>query len=198
MKKGIKGKRLTRMSFIFTQLKIPDVILVEAEALTDDRGFFAEMYKRSEFGKNGISCSFVQDNYSYSVRGVLRGLHYQKHPAAQAKLVSVTQGEIFDVALDIRKGSPTYGRWVATMLSAENHRMLYIPEGFAHGFCVVSEEADVCYKVTSEYSPENDRGIIWNDPDLAIEWPIVKPLVSLKDSQYPTLIEADNNFIYQL
>jgi dTDP-4-dehydrorhamnose 3,5-epimerase len=186
------------MSFIFTQLQIPDVILIEARVFDDDRGFFAEMYKRSEFVENGITCTFVQDNHTHSVRGVLRGLHYQKHPAAQAKLVSVTRGEIFDVAVDIRKGSPTYGRWIAVSLSSENHQLLYIPEGFAHGFCVVSEEADVWYKVTSEYSPANDRGIIWNDPDLAIEWPIKEPLVSVKDSQCPTLIEADSNFIYQL
>ncbi len=182
------------MPFTCTRLEIPHVILIEAMAFQDERGCFKEMYKRSEFVQQGISPVFVQDNLSHSVRGVLRGLHYQKHPAAQAKLVSVVRGEIFDVAVDIRQGSPTYGRWVAAMLSASNHQMLYVPEGFAHGFCVLSEEADVWYKVSSEYSPDHERGIIWNDPDIGIQWPIQEPLISSRDGQYPILKEADNNF----
>ena len=185
------------MPFTFARLEIPDVILVEVQSFKDDRGFFRETYKQSEFLKNGATGSFVQDNHSYSKRGVLRGLHYQKPPNAQAKLVSIVRGEIFDVAVDIRRGSPTYGKWVAQILSRENHPMLYIPEGFAHGYLVLSEEADVVYKVTSEYSPENERGIIWNDPQLAIQWPIERPILSPRDARYPTLADADNNFVYK-
>ncbi len=185
------------MSFNITKLEIPDVILIEGKAFGDERGFFMEMYKRSDFTKYGITQTFVQDNHSHSVRGVLRGLHYQKQPAAQAKLISVIRGEVLDVAVDIRKGSPTYGRWVSEILSLKKHRMLYIPEGFAHGFLVLSEVADVVYKVTSEFSPQDERGIIWNDPSIGIDWPIKEPLLVGKDTQFPTLKEADNNFIYQ-
>ena len=181
----------------FTRLKIPDIVLIEGKAFEDERGFFVEMYKRSEFTKYGITQPFVQDNHSQSVRGVLRGLHYQKQPAAQGKLLSVVRGEVFDVAVDIRKGSPTYGRWVSEILSQKNHRMLYVPEGFAHGFLVLSEVADVVYKVTSEYSRQDERGIIWNDPSIGIDWPIKEPLLVGKDTQFPILKEADNNFIYQ-
>jgi len=185
------------MPFRFERLEIPDVILIEAKAFEDARGFFMEIYKRSEFEANGIPHGFVQDNHSHSVHGVLRGLHYQKHPKAQGKLVFVIRGEIFDVAVDIRQGSPTYGRWVSVTLSAKNRRMLYVPVGFAHGFCVLSEEADVVYKVTSEYAPELDRGIVWNDPELSIRWPIQQPILSPKDAQLPLLREADNDFIYE-
>ncbi len=169
-------------------------MLIDAKAFADERGFFAEMYKRSEFLNQGVSPAFVQDNWSHSTCGVLRGLHYQKRPAAQAKLVSVIRGEIFDVAADIRKGSPTYGHWVGAILSDSNHHMLYVPEGFAHGFCVLSDEADVWYKVSSEYSRDHERGIIWNDPEIGIRWPIQEPLISPRDAQYPPLNRADNNF----
>jgi dTDP-4-dehydrorhamnose 3,5-epimerase len=152
------------------------------------------LYKRSEFARNGIAAAFVQDNLSHSVRGVLRGLHYQKRAVAQAKLVSVIRGEIFDVAVDIRKGSPTYGRSVSTVLSRANGRMLYVPEGFAHGFCVLSDEADVLYKVTAEYSPENERGILWSDPQLGIDWPVKEPILSQRDANLPLLRDADNDF----
>ncbi len=189
--------KLVSASVNFTCLKIPDVVLIEGKAFGDERGFFMEMYKRSEFTKYGITQTFVQDNHSHSVRGVLRGLHYQKQPATQAKVISVIRGEVFDVAVDIRKGSPTYGRWVSEILSQRNHRMLYVPEGFAHGFLVLSEVADVVYKVTSEYSPQDERGIIWNDPSIGIDWPIKEPLLVGKDTQFPVLKEADNNFIYQ-
>jgi dTDP-4-dehydrorhamnose 3,5-epimerase len=128
---------------------------------------------------------------------VLRGLHYQNHPAAQAKLVLVMRGEIFDVAVDIRKGSPFYGQWVAEVLSDQNHRSLFIPEGFAHGFVVLSEEADVAYKVTAEYSAKDERGIIWNDPRLGIDWPTKSPLVSPKDAQLPFLENAENHFYFE-
>ncbi|HWP58566.1 MAG TPA: dTDP-4-dehydrorhamnose 3,5-epimerase [Candidatus Acidoferrales bacterium] len=184
------------MPFQITSLEIPDVILAQAKTINDERGFFLEAYKRSELTRGGIRCNFVQDNHSRSRRGVLRGLHFQKQPAAQAKLVWVARGEIFDVAVDIRKGSPTYGQWVGEILSDKNHRLLYIPEGFAHGFVVLSEEADVIYKVSAEYSPEHERGIIWNDPTLRIDWPIEDPLLSPKDAQLPRLENADSNFEY--
>lgn len=183
------------MPFRFTRLAIPEVILVEAQSFGDHRGFFMETYKRSAFEANGIPELFVQDNFSHSVQGVLRGLHYQKHPHAQGKLVMALHGTIFDVAVDIRMGSPTYGQWVGTELSAQNCRMLYIPEGFAHGFCVLSETATFTYKVTSEYASEADRGIRWDDPAIGIDWPIAEPLLSAKDAQLPLLREADNNFV---
>jgi dTDP-4-dehydrorhamnose 3,5-epimerase len=182
--------------FNFTHLKIPDVILVEPRSFPDNRGFFLESFKESVFVSNGIKARFVQDNLSHSIHGVLRGLHYQKNPKAQAKLVTALRGKIFDVAVDIRKNSPTFGKWVGEILSEINHKLLYIPEGFAHGFCVMSEEADVLYKVSTEYSPENEAGIIWNDPDINIVWPIDKPLLQEKDSKLTLLKDANNNFIY--
>jgi len=178
------------MPFKFQPLEIPEVILVEARHFEDERGFFMETYKRSPFAAHGIAATFVQDNYSHSTRGVLRGLHYQAPPKAQGKLVIALRGQIFDVAVDIRPDSPTYGQWVAEGLSAQNHRMLYIPPGFAHGFCVLSDEADVSYKVTEEYAPELDRGIAWNDPDIGIRWPIASPILSPKDAQLPPLRRA--------
>jgi dTDP-4-dehydrorhamnose 3,5-epimerase len=184
------------MSFKFQQLEIPEVILVEAQSHGDDRGFFAETYKRSEFAANGIPQAFVQDNYSFSVRGVLRGLHYQKQPKAQGKLVTALRGQIFDVAVDIRRGSPTYGKWVGRVLGGEKIRLLYIPPGFAHGLCVLSEKAVVTYKVTEEYAPELDRGILWNDPHIGVQWPIAEPLLSPKDTRLPLLEEADHDFRY--
>lgn len=183
------------MPFKFKRLEIPDVILVEAQAFSDERGFFIESFKESIFNANGINTRFIQDNYSHSIKGVIRGLHYQKAPKAQAKLMMALRGEIFDVAVDLRKGSPTYGKWVGEILSDKNLRLLYAPEGFAHGFCVLSDQADVLYKVSSEYSQEHERGILWNDPELAIKWPADKPIVIKKDLQLPTLKNADNNFI---
>ncbi|MEM2542807.1 MAG: dTDP-4-dehydrorhamnose 3,5-epimerase [Candidatus Korarchaeum sp.] len=151
------------MPFVFLPLEIPDVVLIRARAFPDARGFFLETYRRSEFERHGIPVTFVQDNFSRSVRrGILRGLHYQKAPRAQGKLVMVLRGAIYDVAVDIRRGSPTYGRWVAVTLSEQEHTMLYVPPGFAHGFCVLSETADVLYKCTDVYSPKDERGIIWN------------------------------------
>jgi len=184
------------MPFTFKRLDIPDVILVEAKAFPDGRGFFMESFKESEFIKNGINTKFVQDNYSHSSKGALRGLHYQKDPKAQAKLVTAIKGEIFDVAVDIRKNSPTFGKWVGEILSEQNHRSLYVPEGFAHGFCVLSKEADVIYKVNNEYSPENDRGILWNDATVNVKWPMENPLLSVKDEKQPLLKDADNDFEY--
>jgi dTDP-4-dehydrorhamnose 3,5-epimerase len=185
------------MPFRFEPLQISDVVLVEARGLPDPRGFFVETYKSSDFQAAGISLPFVQDNFSHSTRGVLRGLHYQMHPKAQAKLVQVVRGEVFDVAVDIRRDSPTYGSWVGVTLSEGTHQMLYVPVGFAHGFQALSDVADVVYKVTMEYAPEADRGISWNDPDLAIRWPIAEPLLSPKDAALPTLDQAENNFTYE-
>ncbi|TMI82349.1 MAG: dTDP-4-dehydrorhamnose 3,5-epimerase [Bacillati bacterium ANGP1] len=184
------------MGYRFEPLEVRDVVLIQPAAFPDHRGFFMEMYKHSEFAAHGIDDPFVQDNYSHSVRGVLRGLHFQLHPQAQQKLVGVIRGEIFDVAVDIRAGSPTYGRWVGVTLSAENRRLLYVPAGFAHGFCALSDEADVVYKVTAEYAPDLDGGILWNDPALGIRWPIAEPILSPKDTRLPLLREAKTNFVY--
>ena len=182
------------MSFNFKKLEISDVVLVEPKSFSDDRGFFLESFKTSEFTENGINTKFVQDNISHSVSDVVRGLHFQKNPKAQTKLVTAVKGEIFDVAVDIRKNSPTYGKWVSEILSEDNHNLLYVPEGFAHGFCVTSEQADVMYKVSSEYSPDHERGIIWNDPKLNIEWNIAKPIISNSDSQLPPFENLDDYF----
>ena len=163
---------------------IPDVLLLEPKVYRDARGFFYESYNEKVFSElTGADVSFVQDNHSRSVRHVLRGLHYQvKHP--QGKLVRVVQGEVFDVAVDIRRGSKTYGKWVGVTLSAENRRQAWIPPGFAHGFLVLSETAEFLYKTTDFYAPECERCIAWNDPDLAIQWPIEEsPLLSAKDAQ---------------
>ncbi|MDH3203052.1 MAG: dTDP-4-dehydrorhamnose 3,5-epimerase [Nitrosopumilus sp.] len=185
------------MPFKFKKLEIPEVILVEAKSFPDERGIFLEGFKESDFLANGINTKFVQDNISHSFKDVLRGLHYQKNPKAQAKLVTAITGEIVDIAVDIRQGSPTFGKWVSEILSDKNHKSLYIPEGFAHGFCVISNEADVIYKVNKEYSSENERGIIWNDPFLAIEWPIDNPILAKKDLELPSLNNIDNNFSYK-
>lgn len=181
------------MPFRFKRLEIPEVILIDAQHIGDDRGFFLETYRLSEFAAQGIPHAFVQDNRSYSGRGVLRGLHYQKQPKAQGKLVTVLKGRIYDVAVDIREGSPTYGQWVGLELAADRFRMLYIPEGFAHGFCVLGQEADVLYKITKEYAPELERGIYWNDPEIGIQWPNMNPILSARDAQLPLLRDADNN-----
>ena len=185
------------VAFTFQRLKIPEVVLIEPQQLGDQRGMFLESYKQSEFIANGISDRFVQDNYSHSIRGTLRGLHYQLEPSAQAKLVMALRGEVFDVAVDLRKGSPTFGQWVGTTLSSDTLRMLYIPVGFAHGFCVISEEADVVYKMSTEYSPEQERGVIWNDPSIGITWPLTQPVLSAKDRTLPSLTDADINFDYE-
>ena len=185
------------MPFNFKRLEIPQVILVEPRVFPDERGFFMETYKMPDFVAAGIKENFVQDNHSRSTKGVLRGLHYQNPPFAQGKLVRAIRGEIFDVAVDIRKGSPTYGKWVGAVLSEENKNMLYIPEGFAHGFCVLSEIAEVLYKTTNVFSPQSEAGIIWNDEDLNINWPIKEPSLSEKDKKWPTLKEADNKFYYK-
>ena len=183
------------MPFRFVPLSISEVLLIEPLVFQDDRGFFLETYKRSEFAKAGISENFVQISHSKSSHRVLRGLHYQKHPNAQAKLVRVLVGAIYDVVVDLRRGSATYGQWMAEILSAEEKKMIYVPEGFAHGFCVLSDEAEVLYGTSSEYAPNLESGIIWNDPELQIKWPIDEPLLSMRDRGWPLLKHADNNFL---
>lgn len=177
----------------FKATKFPDVILVQPEIYGDDRGFFMETYRAENFAKAGITESFVQDNHSGSVQGTLRGLHYQiRQP--QCKLVQVVSGEIFDVAVDLRRSSPFFGKWVGELLSAENKRQLWIPVGFAHGFYVLSEWASVIYKVTAYYSHEWDRTLLWNDPDIGIDWPLIEGsrlLVSEKDNNGLPLKEAE-------
>ena len=187
------------MPFTFRRLVIPDVILVEPRIFGDERGFFLETYKRSDFEAGGIVADFRQQNHSRSGKGVLRGLHYQVAPKAQGKLVQVSHGAIFDVVVDIRKGSPWFGRWVSALLTGENGRMLWVPPGFAHGFLAVDDGTDVHYAATEEYSPEHDSGIIWNDPEIAVKWPVqeLKPFVSAKDAGLPPLALARNNFIYE-
>jgi len=184
------------MPFTFHRLKIPEVLLIKPRVLNDDRGFFMETYKLPDFIDAGITDTFVQDNHSRSEKGVLRGLHYQNPPCAQAKLVRVVKGEIFDLVVDIRRGSPTYGRWVGEVLSEENKSILYIPQGFAHGFCILSKVADVVYKASGIYSPQDEAGIIWNDADLKIEWPVKKPIVSEKDKSWPLFRNAIIKFEY--
>ena len=176
------------MPFEFEPTELKDVILVKPKVFGDSRGFFMETYKKSEFFQHGIKTEFMQDNHSKSTKGVLRGLHFQTPPKAQAKLVRCPRGKVFDVAVDIRKDSPDFGKWVGAVLSEENKHMLFIPEGFAHGFVVLSDEAELIYKASDEYSPENDRGIKWNDPDIGIDWGIdFEPLVSEKDAKQPFL-----------
>jgi dTDP-4-dehydrorhamnose 3,5-epimerase len=177
----------------FTSLSLPGVVLIEPKILADERGFFMETYEDRRFEEVGISKPFVQDNHSGSRQGILRGLHYQVRQS-QGKLLRVVQGEIFDVAVDLRRSSPSFGQWEGVTLSAENRRELWIPEGFAHGFYVVSEWAELVYKVTDYYAPEWERTLLWNDPQLAISWPLVDgapPLVSAKDAQGRLLRDAE-------
>jgi dTDP-4-dehydrorhamnose 3,5-epimerase len=173
------------MPFDFTRLAIPDVLLITPRVCTDNRGFFMETYKRSEFAAAGIGEVFVQENHSRSRRGVLRGLHFQQPPQAQSKLVRVISGKIFDVAVDLRPGSAT--RWVGVELSAESRTLVYIPVWCAHGFCVLSEHAEVVYHTSTEYSPEDESGIMWNDPAVGVRWPIANPIVSDRDKRWPLL-----------
>ena len=172
------------MNFIPTEL--PGVILIEPQVFRDERGFFLETYHAAKFAQAGLDVTFVQDNHSRSVQGTLRGLHAQwRRP--QGKLVRVIAGEIFDVVVDIRLDSPTFGRWLGVRLSAENFRQLYVPQGFVHGFCVVSDMAEVLYKCTALYDPGDEIGVIWNDPEIGIDWGIESPLLSEKDRRLPTL-----------
>jgi dTDP-4-dehydrorhamnose 3,5-epimerase len=173
----------------FTETIVPGVILIEPRFFGDTRGFFMETYRADIFKAHGIDESFVQDNHSRSARGVLRGLHYQE-PYPQGKLVRCTRGELFDVAVDIRRGSPAFGKWYGTTLSEENKAMLWIPAGFAHGFCALTDDAELVYKATEIYHPEADRSIRWNDPEIGIDWPIADPSLSPKDAAAPLLRDA--------
>lgn len=179
-------------------LAIPDVKLIEPDVFGDNRGFFMETYRADQFKEAGIPTNFVQDNMSSSRKGVLRGLHFQKDPYSQGKLVRVVRGEVFDVAVDLRKGSPYYGKWVGDFLSEENKRSLYVPNGFAHGFCVVSNEAVFHYKCTEFYHPEAEGGLRYDDPTVAVEWPKIDVpfLTSPKDEKAPFLENIDCNFTY--
>jgi dTDP-4-dehydrorhamnose 3,5-epimerase len=177
----------------FSPTSIPDVILIEPRVFGDHRGFFMETYQAQRFAAGGISADFVQDNHSGSSKGTLRGLHYQIRQT-QGKLVRCVAGEIFDVAVDIRRSSPSFGKWVGAWLTAENKQMLWVPPGFAHGFYVKSEWGELVYKATDYYAPEWDRSLLWNDPAIGIDWPIpegVLPLLSTKDQEAKTLANAD-------
>ena len=180
------------MPFEFEKQNIKDVILIKPSVFGDNRGFFLESYKKSDFEANGISVEFNQDNHSKSSKHVLRGLHYQANPYSQAKLVRCVRGRIYDIAVDLRKESETYKKYVKVKLSEENKCMLFIPQGFAHGFVVLSEEAEIIYKASGEYNPEADRGIFWKDKDLNINWEIdFEPILSLKDQNLPCLSEIN-------
>jgi dTDP-4-dehydrorhamnose 3,5-epimerase len=187
-------KRGDRLNVIETSL--PGVMIIEPELFGDHRGWFMETYSEARLQEAGIDVKFVQDNQSFSAaKGTLRGLHYQLHPKAQTKLVRCTKGSIFDVAVDIRTGSQTFGKWYGIELSAENKRQLLIPKGFAHGFLTLTDDVEVQYKVDDLYAPECDRGIIWNDPTIGIEWPVkMTPILSTKDEMAPLLAAAENNF----
>ena len=172
--------------------ELPGVIVVEPKVFSDPRGFFVETWNQARYEKEHVPATFVQDNVSRSTRGVLRGLHFQ-NPKSQGKLVTVLEGEVYDVAVDVRVASPTFGRSVAVVLSGDNKRQVYIPPGFAHGFLVTSESALFMYKCTELYAPEAEMGIIWNDPDLAIRWPVEQPALSAKDTAYPRLRDIDRS-----
>ncbi len=181
-------------NFTFTETKIKGVYIIDVKTYGDHRGYFMETYKEEDFAAAGLDYRFVQDNQSSSSHGVLRGLHFQK-TFPQAKLVRVLKGEVFDVAVDLRKGSETYGQWVGVLLSEENHRQFMIPRGFAHGFVVVSDHAEFAYKCDEKYHPEDEGGILWNDPVIAIEWPEVgEVILSEKDKKNPTLAECKMEF----
>lgn len=189
--KTVQGELIIKMEFIPTQ--IPDVILIQPRIFEDERGFFLESYQKERFSAAGIHADFVQDNHSASAQGVLRGLHYQVRQA-QGKLVRVVAGEIFDVVADLRRHSPTFGRWVGVTLSAENKNQLWVPPGFAHGFYVTSEKAEILYKATDYYAPQWERSLLWNDPALGIDWQLINgelPILSEKDGKGVLLSDAE-------
>lgn len=177
-----------------TQTPLAGILLIEPRVFSDDRGFFYESHQQKRYQELGLP-EFLQDNISRSTRNTLRGLHFQQ-PNAQGKLVWVTRGKVWDVMVDIRRSSPTYKKWFGMTLSDEHPLQIYIPPGFAHGFCVLSDEADFCYKCTDYYSPATEQGIQWNDPELNIEWPVTQPLLSPKDMTYPTLSEIEHDKLF--
>ncbi|NQX66714.1 dTDP-4-dehydrorhamnose 3,5-epimerase [Paenibacillus alba] len=175
--------------------KLEGLLIIEPDVHGDHRGFFMESYHRAKMAEQGIDIVFVQDNHSLSKEaGVLRGLHYQLNPKAQTKLIRVVSGAIYDVAVDIRSSSPTFGQWVGVELSESNKRQLLVPQGFAHGFCTIVPHTQVLYKVDEYYSPENDRGVLWNDSAIGIDWPAANPILSEKDGKHPLLKDAEINF----
>lgn len=181
-----------------SKTSLPGILILEPKVFGDHRGWFAETYSSRVMEEIGIHTVFMQDNQSFSVqRGTLRGLHFQNNPSAQTKLVRCIRGSILDVAVDIRRGSPAYGKWVSVELSADNFRQLYIPQGFAHGFITLSDDVEVQYKVDAYYAPECDRGIRYDDPSIGVVWGDVVPILSAKDEQAPLLQDCDCNFIYQ-
>lgn len=175
--------------------RIADVILLEPRVFPDERGFFLETWSRERYAAAGVDASFVQDNLSFSKRHVLRGMHFQ-NPVPQGKLVSVVQGAVFDVAVDLRRGSPTFGEWVGAELSSENRRQMYVPEGFAHGFVVTSDSALFSYKCTRAYSPDSERSLRWDDPDVGIRWPVSRPTLSAKDAEAPLLRDIPADLLF--
>lgn len=186
IQKAISDGKIGTMTIRITPLEIPEVLLIQPRVFEDRRGFFLETYHSEKYHNAGLQVTFLQDNHSRSARNALRGLHYQlKHP--QGKLIYVPSGKVFDVAVDIRSSSPTFGKSVSHILSSENHLQLYVPAGFAHGFCVLSDTADVVYKCTALYDADDDRGILWSDPDLSIGWPIQEPILSDRDSNFARL-----------
>jgi dTDP-4-dehydrorhamnose 3,5-epimerase len=174
------------------QTEIPDLVLLEATAHGDERGFLLESFRADLWAEHGVSGPFVQENHSRSARGILRGLHFQTRPG-QGKLVRCVRGAIWDVAVDLRRDSPTYRRWEGVELTDENHRQLFVPVGFGHGFCVMSDVADVAYKLTSVYDPATEAGVRWDDPDLGVEWPIADPKLSERDKSAPSLAEVEED-----
>ncbi len=172
-----------------TTINIAGVLLIKPDVFHDSRGFFLETYQARRYAEAGVPGLFLQDNYSQSVQGTLRGLHYQQEPHAQGKLVMVLEGTVYDVVADVRTGSPSFGQWYGIELSAENQRQVYVPPGCAHGYCVTSTRASFLYKCTDYYAPSNEQGIIWNDPTLAISWPVSTPLLSAKDRAYKPFAE---------
>lgn len=179
------------MPFNFKKCEIPGLIIIEPRVFDDDRGFFMESFKKSDFVANGINVDFNQDNHSYSSKNVLRGLHFQLAPFSQAKLVRVVKGKGWDVAVDLRSESPTFKQWFGLELSEENKTMFFIPEGFAHGFAALTDEVHLLYKCSNEYSQQHDGGIRWDDPDIAVKWPVTDPLLSDKDRELPLLKDAE-------
>jgi dTDP-4-dehydrorhamnose 3,5-epimerase len=178
--------------------KLDGVYIIEPDVYGDHRGFFMECYNQQKFKELGIDHNFIQDNHSRSEEaGTIRGLHYQLAPKAQTKLVRVLSGAIYDVVVDIRTDSPTFGKWVGVILSEENKKQLLVPKGFAHGICTLVKNTHILYKVDEYYSPENDRGIIWNDPSIEIDWPVTNPILSEKDKKLPKLESAEINFVYK-
>jgi dTDP-4-dehydrorhamnose 3,5-epimerase len=183
------------MPFTFHQTDLPGVVIIEPKVFSDGRGFFMEAYKKSDFAAAGIDVNFVQENHSRSVGGTLRGLHFQRAPKAQCKLVRVVQGQIFDVVVDLRPDSPTFSRWISVELSSENPRSLFVPAEYAHGFCVTGAEAYVVYHTSEEYSPDLESGVRWDDPRLAIAWPIAQPRLSERDRRWPPLSEVSGRVL---